>query len=62
MLYENIVKYCKEHDKSISQFEQECGLGNGVISQWQDDKSLPNLKTLNKIAEKTKVPVAKWLD
>lgn len=61
MIYRKVVAYCKEHNMSIMAFEQLCGLANGVVGKWEDDKKNPSLSSLMKIAEATRIPVADWL-
>lgn len=34
MIYENVVKLCKQRNISISQLEKACGLGNGTVGGW----------------------------
>lgn len=61
MIYEKIVAYCKENNMSIMAFEKMCGLANGVIGKWENDKLKPSLSSLSKIAEATGIPIAEWL-
>lgn len=61
MFYQNVVAYCEENNLSIHAFEKKCGLGNGVVGRWKDNKSLPALTTVQKIAEATRIPVEKWI-
>lgn len=49
MLYENIVRLCKERNISIARLEKECGLGNATIRGWS--VSSPSLANAQKIAE-----------
>lgn len=34
MIYENIIRLCKEKNIAVSKLERECGLGNGTIKGW----------------------------
>ena len=61
MIYEKIVAYCKENNMSIMAFEKMCGLANGVIGKWENDKLKPSLSSLSKIVEATGIPIAEWL-
>ena len=61
MIYEKIVVYCNENNISICDFEKKCGIGNGVVGRWKDDKSSPTVTTLTKIAKATKIPISEWL-
>ena len=49
MFYEKIVAYCESNDMSISEFEKRCGIGNGVVGRWRNNKSSPSIRTLKKI-------------
>lgn len=49
MLYENIVKLCKERKVSIAKLEQSCGLGNGTVSGWQSGQ--PRLDRVKLVAD-----------
>ena len=61
MIYEKIVAYCKKNNLSIMAFEQKCGLANGVVGKWRDDKLSPSLGSLSSIAEATGIPISDWL-
>lgn len=60
-MYEKIVAYCKEHNMSIMAFEKLCGLANGVVGKWENDKLQPSLTSLTRIEEGTGIPIAEWL-
>lgn len=60
MIYEKILKYCKENNLSIASFEKKCGIGNGTISAWKDG-SKPSLNTLEKIEKTTGISVAELI-
>ena len=49
MIYENIVKLCKDRGISIAKLEQKTGLGNGTIGKW-GTKS-PNVDNVKKVAD-----------
>lgn len=49
MIYENIVKLCKERSVSISKLERELGFGNGTIRSWS--VSSPSVANAQKVAE-----------
>ena len=61
MIYEKVLDYVKKHNQTIAEFERKCGIGNGVISQWRDNKNLPTLNTLIKIAESTNTRIEQWI-
>lgn len=60
MIYQRILKYCKDNNLSISAFEKKCNIGNGTISAWKDG-SLPSLKTLEKIEKATGITAAELI-
>lgn len=60
MLLEKVLEYCKEKQISVSEFERRCELGHGIISKYKGD-TLPTVKTLRRIAEKTNTEVSDWL-
>lgn len=62
MIYENVKRYCKEHGLSIFAFEQLCGIGNGTIARWENDKSRPTLQSLEKMAKATGTRVIDWME
>lgn len=39
MVYRKVVAYCEKKNISICEFEKLCGIGNGVVGAWKDDKS-----------------------
>lgn len=55
MVYENILKQCKEQGISIMQLEKECEIGNGTIGGWRNGN--PRLDTLKKVADRFHVTV-----
>ena len=61
MIYENVVDFCRSRRISISKFEKMCGLGNGTVSKWKDDKNMPSMKILVRIEKGTKVPIESWI-
>ena len=61
MVYDKIVAYCKENGLSIAAFEKKCGLANGVVGKWEDDRLKPSLSSLEKISEATGISISKWL-
>lgn len=61
MVYDRIVAYCKENNMSIMVFEKMCGLANGVVGKWENDKLKPSLTSLTKIADATGIPITDWL-
>ncbi len=55
MIYENIVKTCKEKGISIMALERKAGIANGVIGRWRE--SSPTVDTLRKVADALEVPI-----
>lgn len=49
MLYENIVKLCKERNISIARLERECGFGNATVRGWS--VSSPSIAKVQTVAE-----------
>lgn len=49
MLYENIIRLCKERNISIARLEKECGFGNATIRGWS--VSSPSIANVQKVAE-----------
>lgn len=60
MLYEKILKICKEKKISISKLEAECGLGNATIRGWKE--SSPRVDSLKKVADYLGVPIWELLE
>lgn len=59
MVYENVKRYCDEHGLSIARFEKLCGIGNGIVATWGEGAS-PTMRSLEKIAAYTGIPLANW--
>lgn len=49
MIFERIVKLCKEKNISIARLEKEAGLGNATVRGWV--KSEPTAKNLKAVAD-----------
>lgn len=49
MIYQNVVRLCKEKGISIAKLERETGMGNGTIGRWE--KSSPNVDNVKKVAD-----------
>lgn len=62
MIYQNVINFCNKNSMSIAEFERKCGIGNGTVARWEDGKSTPNFKTLEKMKDATGIPVAGWLE
>ena len=60
-LYQNIIAYCKEHEITGTEFARRCGLPQCIMSQWKRGYCKPSLKSLQKIAKATGVPLSEWL-
>lgn len=54
-IYDKIKKFCEEKDVSITYVEKKAGLGNGLISKWND--SVPSVVNLKKVANVLEVTV-----
>lgn len=61
MVFANVCKYCEEKKISIAAFEKMCEIGNGTISNWENDYMKPTLKTLEKMEQATGIPIAEWI-
>lgn len=61
MVYENVCAYCEKKNLPIYEFEKLCGLGNGTVAGWKDDKTKPTLKTLEKISSATGLSINKLI-
>ena len=61
MVYDMIVKYCKENDISISTFEKKCGFGNGTVGKWNGGIN-PSLESLKIISKHTGIDLKKLID
>ena len=61
MIYENVARFCKSEHISISAFEKMCGLGNGTVSKWKDNRNAPSVKILTRIEENTDIPIEAWI-
>ena len=48
MIYENILRLCKERNIPISRLEKECVIGNGTVKGWQI--SSPTVANAQKVA------------
>lgn len=57
MIYEKIIGYCERNSLTISSFEKMCGIGNGTIGRWKEEKSNPSLQTLKKISTVTGISI-----
>lgn len=49
MIYENIVRLCKERNVSVARLEKECGFGNATIRGWA--VSSPSINRAQRVAE-----------
>ena len=49
MIYENIVRLCKERGITIARLERECGFGNATIRGWS--VSSPSIAKVQRVAE-----------
>lgn len=61
MVYDMIVKYCKENNISIAAFEKKCGFGNGTVGKWNGDIN-PSLESLKTISKHTGIDLKKLID
>lgn len=51
MFYENVKKLCDDRNISIWKLEDDCGLGHATVSKWKDSDIMPNMATLQRIAD-----------
>lgn len=49
MLYDNIIKLCKERKVTIARLERECGFGNATVRGWA--VSSPSVANVKKVAD-----------
>lgn len=61
MVYKKVLRYCKKNKLSIHAFEKKCGIGNGSVKRWIDDRYQPTLITLKKISNATGIPIEEWI-
>ena len=59
MLYDKIIRFCKEKNVPLYIFEKECGLGNGTITGWKT--SNPRIDSLQKVAKQMDVSIEELL-
>lgn len=59
-IFQNIKEYCEKENITIATFEKRCGIGNGTVAEWGKN-SQPNMKSLEKIASATGIPVSEWI-
>ena len=59
LLYDKVLKYCRENRISLSAFEKECGLGNATIKGWKN--SNPRIDSLQKVAKRMGVSIEELL-
>lgn len=63
MIYQKVIKYCKDNNISVSAFEKKCELSNGTVSGWnKGNKGNPSIETLTKIVNATSLDYSYWLD
>ena len=65
MFFSNILAYCEANGLSFRKFEAMCGLANGQVGKWSDEREaqvLPSLPSLQKIVDATGIPIEKWLN
>lgn len=62
MIYEKVIKYCKDNNLSIMAFEQKCNLSNGIVEKWNIHGFVPKIETVKKIASATGIPIQNWLE
>ena len=61
MIYERIVKYCKNEQITLSEFEKRCHIGNGTVGKWKTNKIQPSMKILSKIQQYTGIAIGYWI-
>ena len=60
MIYSRIKEICDSKGISIRSLEQKAGLGNGVISAW--DECSPRASSILAVAKALEVPVEQLLE
>lgn len=56
-----IREYCEKKHIPISRFEEKCGLGNGMVSKWENGVCFPTIVSLIKIERGTGIKLRTWL-
>jgi len=60
MVYDKVVKLCRERGIPVTKLEDMAGLGHGTIGKWKNvDPQIGNVK---KVANALEVPVSYLLD
>lgn len=60
MLYDKVMRFCRENNIPLYIFEKECGLGNGTISGWKN--SMPRVDSLQKVAKRMNITIGELLE
>lgn len=60
MLYDRVMRFCKENNIPLYIFEKECELGNGTISGWKN--SNPRIDSLQKVAKRMNTTIGELLE
>ena len=60
MIYDNVLKLCKEQNISIAKLEKETGMGNATIRGWAT--SSPTVEKIKRVADYFGVPVTELID
>lgn len=60
MLYDKVMRFCRENNIPLYIFEKECGLGNGTISGWKN--SMPRVDSLQKVAKRMNTTIGELLE
>ena len=61
LISDKIIKYCKDRKMNLTDFEKMCGLGNGSVGKWRDNKWNPSATNLKKIEDATGIPMQEWI-
>jgi transcriptional regulator with XRE-family HTH domain len=59
--YNKVKEYCEKQGISIHVLEKQCGIGNGIIGSWRSKNSVPNIETLEKLAQGTNTNIKEWI-
>lgn len=57
----NIRAYCALKGYTVKDFEVKTGTANGSVKTWEKGKTIPTLRTMERIAKKTGIPIQMWL-
>lgn len=60
LIYEKIIRLCKERKVSIAKLEKEAGIGNGTIRHWVN--ASPRISSVQAVADYFGIAITDLLD